>query len=118
MPVMENDCIFCKIAKKKIAVETVYEDGEIMAFKDLTPQAPVHFLFISKKHIATLNDISGKDIPLIGNIFAKIKEIACKNDLNKDGYRVVVNCNKNAGQEVFHLHVHLLGGRIFSWPPG
>jgi histidine triad (HIT) family protein len=115
---MSSDCIFCKIANKEIPAEIIYEDEEIVGFKDLKPQAPVHFLFISKKHIATLNDIEKDDTKLIGRIMLSIKETAKKHDLAEDGYRVVVNCNKNAGQEVFHLHAHLLGGRTFNWPPG
>ncbi|MFH1799124.1 MAG: histidine triad nucleotide-binding protein [Candidatus Omnitrophota bacterium] len=118
MSIVADDCIFCKMVEKNVNAETVYEDEEVMAFKDLKPQAPVHFLFIPKKHISTLNDISCQDVVLIGNLFARIKEVAHKKGLDKDGYRVVVNCGKNAGQEVFHLHAHLLGGRVFSWPPG
>lgn len=115
---MKNNCIFCKIARKEIDAKIVYEDDETIAFKDITPQAPVHFLFIPKKHIETLNSVSAEDVSLIGRLFLKIKNIAEDIGIDKDGYRVVVNCNKNAGQEVFHLHVHLLGGRVFSWPPG
>jgi histidine triad (HIT) family protein len=115
---MKDDCIFCKIANKEIKAEIVYEDEEIVAFKDLKPAAPVHFLFITKKHIETLNDIPEEDVGLVGRLFFRIREIAANEGISEDGYRIVVNCNKNAGQEVFHLHVHLLGGRLFSWPPG
>jgi len=115
---MKDDCIFCKIANKEIKAEIVYEDEKILAFKDLKPVSPVHFLFIPKKHIETLNDISEEDAGLVERLFFRIREIAANEGISEDGYRVVVNCNKNAGQEVFHLHVHLLGGRLFSWPPG
>jgi len=115
---MSDDCIFCKIARKEIPSEVVYEDDEMIAFKDLNPQADVHILFIPKKHIASMNDISGEDARVMGNILLKIKEIAGQNGVSEGGYRVVINCNKDAGQEVFHIHVHLLGGRKFAWPPG
>lgn len=115
---MKETCIFCKIAHKKIKSEIVFEDEEIVAFKDLNPQAPVHVLFVPKKHIETLNDISSGDDALLGRMLAKIRDLARENGISEDGYRVVINCNKAAGQEVFHLHVHLLGGRSFTWPPG
>ncbi|RKY42565.1 MAG: histidine triad nucleotide-binding protein [Candidatus Makaraimicrobium thalassicum] len=115
---MKSDCIFCKIANKEIETAVVYEDEEIIAFKDIKAMAPVHFLFVPKRHIGTLNDISGQDAGLLGRLLAKIKELAMDSGIAEEGYRVVINCNKNAGQEVFHLHVHLLGGRKFSWPPG
>ena len=115
---MNDDCIFCKIAKNIIETEIVYQDEEITAFKDNNPQAPVHILFISNKHIETLNDISDGDAALLGSMLVKIKSLAGEQGISEDGYRLVINCNKNAGQEVFHLHVHLLGGRKFTWPPG
>ncbi len=118
MPAMKDDCIFCKIAKKEIETAVVYEDDEVIAFKDINPQAPVHFLFIPKKHIETLNDISAEDAVLVGRMVAKMRDAAREQGIAEDGYRVVMNCNRNAGQEVFHLHAHLLGGRKFSWPPG
>ena len=115
---MSSDCLFCKIANKEIDTEIVYEDDEILAFKDINPKAPVHFLFIPKLHIATLNDMGEGDIDILGKLLIKVKEVAKKNGIAEDGYRVIINCNKNAGQEVFHIHVHLLGGRPFNWPPG
>jgi len=115
---MNDDCLFCKIADKKIQTEIVYEDEEVLGFKDVNPQAPVHFLFIPKRHIPTLNDITEEDAALLGRMLHIIKEVAAKENISEEGYRVVANCNKNAGQEVFHLHVHLLGGRKFRWPPG
>jgi histidine triad (HIT) family protein len=115
---MENECIFCKIINKEINAEIVYEDNDMLAFKDINPQAPVHIVFIPKQHIETNNDISEGNSGIVGNIFCKIKDIAIANGLEANGYRVVSNCNKDAGQEVFHLHFHLLGGRKFTWPPG
>ncbi len=115
---MKDDCVFCKIANKLIDTPIVYEDEECVAFEDLNKQAPVHFLVIPKKHIESLNNVSVSDSRLIGRIFCKIKEIAKKAKISEGGYRVVANCKRDAGQEVFHLHFHVLGGRKFSWPPG
>ncbi|MEA3489080.1 MAG: histidine triad nucleotide-binding protein [Candidatus Omnitrophota bacterium] len=115
---MNTDCIFCKIAKKKIDAQVVYEDEDILAFKDIKPQAPVHYLFIPKKHIETLNDIRREDADMLAKILLAVREVADKEGVAQGGYRVVINCNRDAGQEVFHVHVHLLGGRGFSWPPG
>ena len=115
---MKKDCLFCKIANKKIEAEIVYEDEEIVAFRDINPQAPVHCLFVPKKHIETVNDLSDEDVDLMGRLLLKIRGMAQKDGIADSGYRVIMNCNKDAGQEVFHLHVHLLGGRSFGWPPG
>ena len=104
-------CVFCKIVKKELPAKVVYEDDKVMAFHDINPQAPIHVLVIPKKHIPTLNDISEEDKELIGHIFTVIKEIAEKFGIAEKGYRVLVNCNKEGGQEVFHLHFHLLGGK-------
>lgn len=115
---MSSDCLFCKIANKEIKSEIVYEDDEIVAFKDINPKAPVHFLFIPKRHISSLNEIAESDADVLGKIFLRIKEMAKKYGIDESGYRTVLNCNKDAGQEVFHVHAHLLGGRKFTWPPG
>jgi histidine triad (HIT) family protein len=115
---MSDDCLFCKIAKGEIKSDVVYEDDEILAFKDINPKAPVHILFIPKKHIPTLNDVSEGDAGLLGKIVLKAREVAKEHGVADEGYRVILNCNRNAGQEVFHIHVHLLGGRVFTWPPG
>ena len=115
---MEKECIFCKIASKEIKTDMVFEDDEIVVVKDINAQAPFHLLFMPRKHIGTLNDVSPEDAAMIGRMFFRIKEIAGKGGVADGGYRIVVNCNKDAGQEVFHLHVHLMGGRKFSWPPG
>jgi len=115
---MNNDCLFCRISSKEIPSKVVYEDDEIMAFEDINSQAPLHVLLIPKKHVETLNDFEEKDAVLIGKMFLKAKKIAKDKGVSDGGYRVVVNCNKDAGQEVFHMHMHLLGGRKFTWPPG
>lgn len=110
---MEN-CIFCKIANKEIPVNFVYEDESIAAFNDLNPQAPVHILVIPKKHTASLNEIS--DIELLGDLLNAVKKITKK--LNISDFRTVINTGKEAGQEVFHTHIHILAGRRMVWPPG
>jgi len=115
---MSSDCVFCRIAEKQIPADIVYEDSEIVAFRDVNPRAPVHFLVIPRKHIASMDTSSEEDEALIGRMFLRIRDIARKENISEDGYRVVINCNSHAGQEVFHLHVHLLGGRKFTWPPG
>ena len=112
------DCIFCKIVKKEIPSEIVYEDEEMLAFEDINPQAPVHILIIPKKHILMINDIEETDSKLIGDMVLTAKKIAVERGLAEKGYRLVFNNGKNAGQEVFHIHLHLLGGRKFGWPPG
>ena len=104
------DCIFCKIIKGEIPSNKVYEDDEILAFKDINPIAPVHILIIPKKHIESANDISKEDELLIGKIFTVIKKLAKEHNL-ENGYRIVNNCGEDGGQEVKHLHFHLLGGR-------
>ena len=115
---MPDDCIFCKIARKEIPAEVVYEDADILAFKDLDPKAPVHLLFIPKKHIASLNDLCEEDVDMAGRMLSRIRDVAVSLGIDGTGYRVVTNCNKDGGQEVFHLHFHLLGGRKLTWPPG
>ena len=115
---MTNDCIFCKIAKKEIPAEVVYEGDDFLIFKDINAQAPVHFIAIPKEHIETLNDVSDAHSGTLGDMLIKMKDAAKEAGVAEDGYRVVINCNKGAGQEVFHIHMHLLGGRKFTWPPG
>ena len=110
--------IFKKIIDKKINAEIVYENNKVLAFKDVNPISPIHILIIPKKEIPTVNDISSDDKELLGELFITAKKIAKKLNINKNGYRVVFNCNEDGGQTVFHLHMHLLGGRAFSWPPG
>ena len=111
-------CLFCKIAEKEIPSKTVYEDNTIYAFEDLTPQAPVHILVIPKKHIATSLDIENDDNELIGQMFQAANRIAKEKGVADKGFRLVMNCNREAGQTVFHIHLHLLAGRPMQWPPG
>jgi len=112
-----SDCIFCKIVNKEIPAKTVYEDEKIMCFYDVNPQAPVHVLLIPKKHIASMNDVTGDDDGLMGHMVIKIKEIAETLELEK-GYRVVNNCGEDGLQQVLHFHWHILGKRKMQWPPG
>lgn len=112
-----SDCIFCKIINKEIPSKPVYEDERIYAFYDLNPQAPVHFLVIPKKHIASAMDISPENSAEIAYIYEKIPEIVRSLGIT-DGFRIVTNCGESAGQTVFHIHFHVLAGRGLGWPPG
>ena len=113
-----SDCIFCNIVAGKIG-KLIYEDYTTAAFDDLNPQAPVHVLIIPKNHIARLSDVSeDDDARLMGHILVVANKIARERGIAEDGYRVVVNCNEGAGQSVWHVHFHLLGGRKLAWPPG
>ena len=111
-------CIFCDIAQHKSNAEIVYENERVVAFRDIRPQAPVHILIIPKKHISTINDIYIEDKETIGELFLVAKEIAKMEKLTERGYRLVFNCNRDAGQDVYHIHLHFLGGRKMMWPPG
>jgi histidine triad (HIT) family protein len=113
-----TDCLFCKIAAGEIAAELVFKSDSVVAFRDINPQAPTHVLVIPRKHIATINDIGPDDTSLIGELYLVAAELARKEGFADEGYRVVMNCNAGAGQTVFHIHLHLMGGRPFSWPPG
>jgi histidine triad (HIT) family protein len=113
-----TDCLFCKIRDGEIPCDIIYEDEHVLAFFDVNPQAPLHLLIIPRKHIATVNDISADDEPVMGRMFAAAKIIAAQQGVSADGYRLVVNCNRKAGQSVFHIHMHLLAGRAMNWPPG
>ncbi len=106
-----SDCIFCKIVNKEITTELIYEDEEIIAFNDINPQAPIHILVIPKKHISSLVDLNEEDENLIGKIFGVINKIAKKEGIDKNGFRVIMNCGEDAGQEVKHLHFHILAGK-------
>ena len=108
---MAADCIFCKIINKELDADIVYEDKDIIAFKDIYPAAPVHLLVVPRKHIPTLTDLSEDDATLIGQMHLVVTDLARAFKLDKKGFRVVINCGKDAGQAVFHLHLHLLGGR-------
>ena len=112
------DCIFCKIINGELPTTKVYEDEHIVAFNDLHPRAPIHQLIVPKKHIATLNDLTDDDTELVGTMVQRARLLAKEANIAKSGYRTVFNCNADGGQEVFHLHLHLLGGRKLEWPPG
>lgn len=111
-------CLFCKIAAGDIPAKLVYEEKHIIAFHDIAPQAPHHILIIPRKHIATINDIQLEDNELIGDMMLVAKKIAADLKIADPGYRVIMNCNQNGGQAVYHIHFHLLGGRQMGWPPG
>ena len=112
------DCLFCKIAAKEIDAKIIHEDEDLLAFRDLNPQAPTHVLIIPRKHIATVNDLESGDAELMGKLTLAAKKIAADEGLSESGYRLVVNCQRDAGQSVFHIHLHVLGGRAMNWPPG
>jgi len=115
---MADNCIFCKIAKKEIGASVVREDDDIIAFIDKEPQAPVHVLVIPKKHIEKVNAMTKEVEPIIGKMIAAANQIAADKGISTSGYRLVINCGKDGGQLVEHLHLHLLGGRALGWPPG
>ena len=113
-----TDCLFCKMVSGEIKPDVVFETDNVLAFRDINPQAPTHVLIIPKKHISTLNELQPEDNSLVGEIFQVAKKVAEMEGIAESGYRTVFNCNKAAGQEVFHIHLHLLGGRNMRWPPG
>ena len=113
-----DNCIFCNIIKGEIPSVKVYENENVYAFNDISPIAPVHVLIIPKKHIATLNELKSEDADLISEVYFAAAEIAKQLGVDKTGYRVVSNCGEAAGQTVFHIHFHLIGGRDLAWPPG
>lgn len=110
------DCLFCKMVAGVIKPDVVFEDENVLAFRDINPQAPVHILIIPKRHIATLNDLD--DTLLAGQILLTAAKLAKQEGISEAGYRTALNCNKKGGQDVYHLHLHLLGGRQMIWPPG
>ena len=114
----DPNCLFCKIASGRIPANIVHETEHVLAFRDINPQAPTHVLIIPMRHIATINDLEDGDAELVGRLLTAARDIARQEGTDAAGYRVTMNCNKAAGQTVFHLHLHLLGGRNFSWPPG
>ena len=113
-----SDCLFCKIIAGDIPSNKVYEDEDVLAFEDISPKAPTHVLVIPKKHIPTLNDLEEGDHLVMGKIFRAAKHIAREQGIDQSGYRAVFNVNQAAGQAVFHIHLHVLGGRALTWPPG
>ena len=110
--------IFRKIIAKEIPADILFENDNILVFRDINPQAPVHFLVIPKKEISTINDLNVSDVPLIGEMLLVAKNIAKSEGIDESGYRIIFNCNENGQQTVFHVHLHVLGGRKLTWPPG
>ena len=113
-----SESIFTKIANKEIPAKICYEDDEIIAFEDINPQAPVHTLIVPRRYIPTINDLESGDAELIGKMVMVAKKLAEEKNIGQSGYRLVFNCNTDGGQAVYHIHLHLLGGRKMSWPPG
>ena len=113
-----TDCLFCKFVSGEITPNVVYDDQDVLAFRDLNPQAPTHVLVIPKRHISTLNDLQADDAELIGKLYLAAQKVAEEEGIAVPGYRTLINCNAQAGQSVFHIHLHLLGGRAMGWPPG
>lgn len=113
-----SDCLFCKISEGAIPSEKVYESNTLFAINDINPQSPTHILIIPRTHQATLLDVQEKDHTLMGSVISVANKLAVERGLDKSGYRLVVNCGAGAGQSVFHIHFHLLGGRALGWPPG
>lgn len=113
-----NDCLFCKMVAGEIKPTTVYEDEDVLAFRDVNPQAPTHVLVIPKTHISTINDLGPAHAALVGKLFLAAQKVAAADGIAERGYRTVMNCNREAGQSVFHIHLHVLGGRGMHWPPG
>jgi histidine triad (HIT) family protein len=113
-----DQCIFCRIVERSLPARIVFEDDEIVAFEDAHPQAPVHTLIVPRKHLASLKDATAEDALLLGRMLSVATQLARERGLEARGYRTVINTGSGAGQSVFHLHLHLLGGRVFHWPPG
>ncbi len=113
-----SDCLFCKIAAGQIPAKIVHQDDDTVAFMDINPQAPTHFLVIPRKHIASLNELTPADDALLGKVYRTAAKLAADKGIAAEGWRAVVNTNRGAGQTVFHVHVHVLGGRALTWPPG
>lgn len=112
------DCIFCKVARGEIPGDVLYEDDEVIAFRDINPQAPHHVLVIPRRHIATVNDLGDGDAAVVGQLFLAARQVAAELGVAQEGYRLVMNTNRMAGQSVYHIHLHLLAGRPMHWPPG
>ena len=115
---MSEDCLFCKIVAGDIPADVIYESDAAIGFRDISPKAPTHVLVIPRKHIATINDLEDGDQSLVGDLYMAAKQIAADEGIAESGYRAVMNCNEGAGQSVFHIHLHVLGGRLLAWPPG
>ena len=115
---MTSDCLFCRIARKEIPAKILHEDDLAVAFEDISPKAPVHILVIPRKHVPTIDEVTPEDTQILGHLIQVARGLATKGGIADSGYRLVFNCRADAGQEVFHIHLHLLGGRKMSWPPG
>lgn len=113
-----SDCLFCKIRDGQIPAQIIHRDEVCLGFEDIHPQAPTHVLFIPLQHIPTVNELSLEDRERVGHLYIAAAKVAKQRGLSERGYRLVMNCNADAGQTVFHIHLHLLGGRPFTWPPG
>ena len=113
-----SDCLFCRVVAGEIPAKVVFQDEHLVAFQDINPQAPMHVLIVPRRHVATLNDLSGTDDALVGEMVRRAASIASEQGYAQRGYRTVFNCNPDAGQTVFHIHLHVLGGRPLTWPPG
>jgi len=113
-----EDCLFCKFVSGELKIEKIFENKNIIAFNDINPQSPIHILIIPKIHISTLNDLGKNNNVLMGELFLVASQLAKKNGIADKGYRTIINCNEYGGQTVFHIHLHLLAGRVLKWPPG
>ena len=114
----DENCLFCSIARGDVPADIIHDDEHTVAFRDINPQAPLHALVIPKKHVATINDLEAGDGETVGRLYLVAKKIAADEGVAEEGFRVVMNCNRGAGQTVFHIHLHVLGGRRLDWPPG
>lgn len=115
---MSEDCLFCKIAAGDVPASIVHQDDDVVAFEDINPQAPHHLIIVPREHIATVNDLTGEHEELFGRLASTAKRLATERGIDGSGYRLVMNCNADGGQSVFHIHLHVLGGRRLGWPPG
>ena len=113
-----SDCLFCKMVNGDISPDVVYENDSVLAFRDVNPQAPTHVLVIPKQHIATTNDLDSGNASIVAELYLAAKQVAADEGIRDSGYRTVMNCNAGAGQSVYHIHLHVLGGRPMRWPPG
>ena len=113
-----TDCLFCKMVSGDIQPDVVFETDAVLAFRDINPQAPTHVLIIPKQHITSINDLQENDQATVGKLYTAAKHIAAEEGIDNTGYRVVMNCGEDGGQTVWHIHLHLLGGRHMTWPPG
>lgn len=113
-----SDCLFCKMINGEIKPDTVLETDDVLAFRDINPQAPTHVLVVPKQHVSTINDLDQQHAELVGKLYLAAQQVAREEGIDQSGYRTVMNCQEGAGQSVFHIHLHVLGGRRMNWPPG